>query len=582
MFSRAVARHREYHEPLSDPIIYNEQYRILICTVHGYTVSSLETHLRNEHRDLSLKRRKRIITAHVDDIYVPPESVGLPPRHIPSVEGLTAPIPAFSCAGPHCGVVSSHIKGIEQHARNSHQWKKTEEQPVFWRFIFAQTFFISGGLRKYFVVRVGPDTPSTATPTTGPSSVRSAREIHRGHTASSSGLSTPAIDLARNPSSQAIVQRMREKRFALNASHEAKMERLDAHLRSEQATVISARPFNRLQNADSEDRYFSYIRRFICYTYRVWDSERQRGAGISTSTSDSLHISSATDITLDNTVTSNALVNNTFHGARPNVFTTLGFDETRENDNDTNDSDYELDSNDNSNDEHHDHDGTPTSTTTLGYSDEEIDVMKDARELFPWTQAQFSATSNIVKSICTFNDDEARGRVVSEASKIKALQVFLQQFLFHHIGGEPFKSGLIHFIAILGINEENRRLREAVNFSYVVAGLVWSLRVLAAEILLPAHQRENFPDSQERRLRFQRHRQAYLADGCSCPISELINLLTYGKYIALNTSNANSITWSRDSTTIYFHELTIVLSLFRSMVVSNIERAENILWRELM
>lgn len=651
MLSRAVARHRECHEPLSDPIIYNEQYRILICTVHGYAVSSLETHLRNEHRDLSLERRRRIITAHVDDICAPPDSVRLPPRHIPPVEGLTAPIPAFSCAGPHCSVVSSHVKGIEQHARNSHQWKKTEEQPVFWSFVFAQTFFVSGGLRKYFVVRVGPDTPSIATPTTGPSSIRSAREIHGGHTASSSGLRTPVIDPVHNPSSQAIVQRMREKRLVLNASHEAKMERLDAHmlkqdrtgwynrtkwqdhfrdrnlvylawasrmpeknepvlheilkafdtlaiqsaegintldhesrrwLRSEQATVISARPFNRLQNADSEDRYFSYIRRFICYTCRVWDSERQRGTGISTSTSDSPHVSSATDITFDNTVTSNALVNNTFHGARPNVFTTLGFDETRENDNDTNDSDYEFDSHDNSDDEHYDHDGTLTSTTTLGHSDEETDVMKDARELFPWTPAQFSATSNMVKSVCTFDDDEARGRVVGEADKIKALQVFLQQFLFHHIGGEPFKSGLLHFVAILGIDEENRRLREAVNFSYVVAGLVWSLRVLAAEILLPAHQRENFPDRQERRLRFQRHRQAYLADGCGCPMSELINLLAYGKYIALNTSNAGSITWSRDSTTIYFHGLAIVLSLFRSMVVRNIERAEDILWRELM
>ncbi|KIW16537.1 hypothetical protein PV08_03725 [Exophiala spinifera] len=208
--------------------------------------------------------------------------------------------------------------------------------------------------------------------------------------------------------------------------------------------------------------------------------------------------------------------------------------------------------------------------------------MKDARELFPWTDNQFQATTNMVNSVCTFKDDEARGRQVTDSSKTEAVQLFLQQFIFHHVGGEPFKSGLIHFVAVLGIDEENRRLREAINFSYVVAGLVWSIRVLAVEILLPAHKRETQPDSHERRLKFQRYRREYLVDGSSTPMSELINLLAYGKYIALNTSNAGSMTWSRDGEIIYYHGLSIPLNSVRSMIISNIERAEELLWRELM
>ena len=65
-------------------------------------------------------------------------------------------------------------------------------------------------------------------------------------------------------------------------------------------------------------------------------------------------------------------------------------------------------------------------------------------------------------------------------------------------------------------------------------------------------------------------------------MSELINLLAYGKYIALNTGNACSITWSRDNATIHYHGLAIPLSLFRSMIVGSIEHAEQLLWRELM
>ena len=60
--------------------------------------------------------------------------------------------------------------------------------------------------------------------------------------------------------------------------------------------------------------------------------------------------------------------------------------------------------------------------------------------------------------------------------------------------GDTFKSAILHFLAVLGINEETRRLREANDFSYMLAGMVYCIRVIAAEIILPSEEREDQDD----------------------------------------------------------------------------------------
>jgi hypothetical protein len=50
---------------------------------------------------------------------------------------------------------------------------------------------------------------------------------------------------------------------------------------------------------------------------------------------------------------------------------------------------------------------------------------------------------------------------------------------------------ILHFLAILRINEETRRLREANDFSYILAGMVYCIRVIATEIILPLEERED-------------------------------------------------------------------------------------------
>jgi hypothetical protein len=54
-----------------------------------------------------------------------------------------------------------------------------------------------------------------------------------------------------------------------------------------------------------------------------------------------------------------------------------------------------------------------------------------------------------------------------------------------------FKSAILYFLAVLGINEEMRWLQEANDFSYILAGIVYYIQVIAVEIVLPLEERED-------------------------------------------------------------------------------------------
>ena len=45
-----------------------------------------------------------------------------------------------------------------------------------------------------------------------------------------------------------------------------------------------------------------------------------------------------------------------------------------------------------------------------------------------------------------------------EKSRLKALLEFYDSIIFQRVRGDTFKSVILHFLAVLGINEETRRL----------------------------------------------------------------------------------------------------------------------------
>ena len=115
--------------------------------------------------------------------------------------------------------------------------------------------------------------------------------------------------------------------------------------------------------------------------------------------------------------------------------------------------------------------------------------------------------------------------------RLEALLSFVGTFFFDKVYHRQFDCPTVHFLTVMGIDEENDRLRTENEYSYRVAGLVYCFRVLALQSLLPVEQRhmQGLAEFEA----FLAQRREYLADGSMSAMSTMISLLAYGKYLAM-------------------------------------------------
>ncbi|KAH0352647.1 hypothetical protein KCU83_g3356, partial [Aureobasidium melanogenum] len=303
-------------------------------------------------------------------------------------------------------------------------------------------------------------------------------------------------------------------------------------LRSAKKSEADVRPLSRLQNPESQLRYASYWKRFICYIMRIVQRQAEherrdyvRQARIESSQQD------RTREALDGGSVSETDSSNT-----------------------GSDSDGSSDDNDSD---------SSTSDDTTVYTGEEqggatttMDYMADACRLFPWKNDQKALAKQLWSLMQTPHSDDS--------ARTDTLLRLIKSFVFVTVRGDVFSSGLLHFLAVLSIDEEMGRLREANDFSYMLAGVVYCTRIFAVEAILPSAER----DCQ--------------ADGGYSPMSKMLSLLAYGKLIARNHGNQGTVLWDSGNKTVSLHGRKIPVARFKSMVTSIVTDTENILWSKVM
>jgi hypothetical protein len=99
-------------------------------------------------------------------------------------------------------------------------------------------------------------------------------------------------------------------------------------------------------------------------------------------------------------------------------------------------------------------------------------------------------------------------------------------------------TSLIQFLAVLRINIDTDRLQTAKNYSYMLAGIVYCVQVLALEKLLLRGQRDTQTEQDYNCFLAAQHK--HLADSTFSLISKMISMLAYGKYIRLTASNSGN------------------------------------------
>jgi hypothetical protein len=289
-------------------------------------------------------------------------------------------------------------------------------------------------------------------------------------------------------------------------------------LKSSQVAEVDRRPMGRLQNESSQDIYANYFVRLICYCLRVLQSE----------------------------------------DAAP-----VDHDEV--------DAFTDIEASDDAGDEGEDNESNERNHPQTPGGPPGKDDMFDARRLFPWRDGQRGLARRLLESVELGESAE---------QQMDALLKLCEPFIFQKVYADVFESPLVHFVAVLGIDPENNRLRTGNEFSYMLAGVVYCMRVVALEILLPGERRSAQGEAEFES--FLQRRRTYLADGTMSPMSTMISLLAYGKHLALNHGNAGSIFWEMGDRVMRLHSSRIVMDKFREMMKKAIGDAEHTLWTDLM
>jgi superfamily II DNA helicase RecQ len=578
----------EIEPAIQDPLVYLPQYQVLICVEHGYAVRDVGQHLLVKHTSTAAQR-KTLQQRYQDHPRCSPDQVVTPRPFQPAIPELGCPVKASRCEDEACGFVVVNHDNIRKHANKKHGWRKSPEHPQYWSSVYAQTFFVGGGFTKYFAVQYEhvavEEAAATSTPVRATLSDDAQEDLQRIKTEWSAARASHEKTLemlekdvlqqdrtawfkrtcwpehlakrhlrylahaTRLPDrDEAVLQEAVRVVDLLMKQAVTGLSTFDIELRrwikSAQQTEPDQRPIARLQNPESQDRYCGYMKRFMCYCLRVWTSEQEL------SQRQQSDASGAASTARDDQSGSD--------------------DSSSDADSDSD----EDDSEDNPDDDGGDGEGVHQPEKPVAT---DIDPMQDARELFPWHGRQRQAVAELHDTLAEKRDDADDDEV-----RIQKLAAVLRSFIFHRVGGQQFQSGLIHFLAVLGIDEQNNRLRRATDYSYILAGVVYDVRVLGAEILLPSAERAQQENDLGSREQFLRQRSRFLADGTGTPMSIMISLLAYGKYVAMNTGNTGSVSWSRDKQTLYFRGQLIELSSFRQMIHGAIQATEDMFWRELL
>jgi hypothetical protein len=545
----AQAPHQSDHvpDPTLELIIYNPQYRVLICTEHHYALQNLSYHLLDKHC-LSLRQRKAIIARYATSAVVKPDLVQTPAGTSQPIFGLPAPIAAYQCLADQCYVIYQSYGHMRQHANREHGWRKSVKQPDFWVPVMAQTFFQGRRHIKYFAVQEEPAVPKEQIPPQRPASEQDAFDEmeaeeeqrllqieedaptlddqleHDQNTDWLRGCGWPTwfvgkslmviVSAASLPTaalltdlllgewhgqpcvSTLLVERVLQRVLQATEIVLARCEEtvretprvFRCWLKSWTPSFVPY-PFELLQREGSRRRYFSYWRKFICYVYRIH------------------HLS----VRLKE---------------------------------------------------------RPQDLTGLHLTALQVQMMTYVWHAF----AAISPLSDPEPEVHSF--------------PLSALEHLFQMFVIFwtQIGGDGAmdRCAIVHFSGVLGIHPRELMYRSAYDYTPYLSALIWIGRLVILEYGLPLRSYTCLPmvwpdrtaySDQARRIRDE-IRPQYLQRGSVAPIGYLIERLQHGRAIAKREGPKTNISWSLDGQLLEIGNNQIRMSEFRATVHSSIARAQ--------
>jgi superfamily II DNA helicase RecQ len=535
----------------NDVLCFLQDFGVFVCKEHHTAVINLNTHLL-QHHNVPAATRKQVVERFSHFAPVDPAEMELPDEPAQPIEELGKPLDGLHCKT--CRFITINRDTLRMHCKKNHQQAWTGDKSLLYDTVKVQSFFRTGGLQKYFIVETveAENTEDVdvkvavqkqlaeykltqqeveqelqtleevaKTDKTGwfkrtgwLEFFKDRNLVHLAHQVRAPDQSERKVRLAAELTEQ-LVERSVKGLATLP-------QELRRWLRSAKQNEIDPRPLGRLQNPESQAVYASYIVKFVCFYLRVLADEEQRIIRFRQQQDP------AADCESEQTSSSEADSGNDEEGSEA------------------------------------DDDSPRPRRRTRRQT--QPDLMKDARELFTWTGDQKSWAIKLWDAL----DGDDR------AAQTEALLASISSFIFTAYYPVALSTGLIQFLAVLGIDPDMARLRTAKNYSYMLAGMVYCVRVIALEKLLPKSQRDT--QTEHDRNHFLEMRHKYLADGTFSPMSEMLNMLAYGKHIGLTAGNSGNAYWSEDKQTFYLNGRPIIISRFCKMAQDLVAETEQMLW----
>jgi hypothetical protein len=119
---------------------------------------------------------------------------------------------------------------------------------------------------------------------------------------------------------------------------------------------------------------------------------------------------------------------------------------------------------------------------------------------------------------------------VTDKDMFDAKVLELCTLLVQHSDYATQRSSLIYFTGVLGFNVEYKQWGQLQDYTTILAGIQWCVRVIMLETSLPSERRDEF--TEESQLNpvelFRTIRDKWLVDGEGTPFGYIHRLLNYG------------------------------------------------------
>ncbi|KAI9811941.1 MAG: hypothetical protein M1826_003013 [Phylliscum demangeonii] len=146
----------------------------------------------------------------------------------------------------------------------------------------------------------------------------------------------------------------------------------------------------------------------------------------------------------------------------------------------------------------------------------------------------------------------------------------------------PFTSPMMHFLAVMGIDEVANKLRRPQTYTRVLAGILYINRLLALEYAVP---QQAWPTLDllasaaraDQLMHLKSIRGAWLTEASGSPTSKIFRQLAYGTGVIKAEGSTAVVNWSPDGQTLWFDGQPITLQPFRVCVDATVRETDLIL-----